>query len=84
MPDTMTTPIVTNALIDTIKSAGFNIGHAQVYDLKTRRPVWHIDATDVETGESWIVHAPTLYEAARELAAGLLGGAPAEPSDRWT
>ena len=64
----MTSPIVTNALIDTIKGAGFNIGHAQVYDLVTRRHVWHIDATDVESGESWIVHAPTLYDAAVELA----------------
>ena len=64
----MTTPIVTNALIDTIKGAGFNIGHAQVYDLVTRRPVWHTDATDTESGESWVVHAPTLYEAACELA----------------
>ncbi len=53
----MTTPIVTNALIDTIKGAGFNIGHAQLYDLVTRRQVWHIDATDIESGESWIVHA---------------------------
>lgn len=64
----MTSPIVTNALIDTIKSAGFNIGHAQLYDLISRRPVWHIDATNVESGESWIVHAETLYEAAVELA----------------
>ena len=64
----MTTPIVTNALIDTIKGAGFNVGLAQLYDLDTRRPVWHIDATDVESGESWIVHAPTLYEAAFKLA----------------
>ncbi len=64
----MTTPIVTNTLIDTIKGAGFSIGHAQLYDLATRRQVWHIDGTDVESGESWIIHAPTLYEAAVELA----------------
>ncbi len=64
----MTTPIVTNALLDTIKGAGFNVGFAQLFDLRTRRPVWHIDATDVESDESWIVHAPTLYEAACELA----------------
>ena len=56
------------ALIDTIKGAGFNIGHAQLYDLRTRRQVWHLDATDAESGERWIVHAPTLYEAAVELA----------------
>ena len=47
----MTTPIVTNALIDTIKGAGFNVGHAQLYDLTTGRPVWHIDATDTESAE---------------------------------
>ena len=64
----MTTPIVTNALIDTIRGAGFNIGHAKLYDLATRRQVWHIDATDVESGESWIVHAPTLYETVCGLA----------------
>ena len=64
----MISPIVTNALIDTIKGAGFNIGHAQLYDLATRRHVWHIDATDAESGERWIVHAETLCEAAVELA----------------
>ena len=64
----MTSAIVTNALIDTIKGAGFNVGLAKLYDLVSRRPVWHIDATDVESGESWIVHAPTLYAAAIELA----------------
>ena len=64
----MPTPIVTNALIDTIKGAGFNVGFAQLYDLVTRRHVWHIDATDTESGERWIVHADTLYEAAVELA----------------
>ncbi len=64
----MTTPIVTNALIDTIKGAGFHIGFAQLFDLATRRPVWHVDATDTESGERWIVHADTLYEAAVELA----------------
>ena len=64
----MISAIVTNALIDTIKGAGFNIGFAQLYDLVTRRQVWHIDATDTETGERWIVHADTLYEAAVELA----------------
>ncbi len=63
----MTTPIVTNALIDTIKGAGFNVGHAELYDLATRRQVWHIDAADAESGESWIVHAETLFEAAVEL-----------------
>ncbi len=65
----MPTPIVTNALIDTIKGAGFNIGHAELFDLATRRPVWHVDATDTESGERWIVHAETLYEAAVELGA---------------
>ena len=55
----MTTPIVTNALIDTIKGAGFNIGFAQLFDLRTRRPVWHIDATDTESSERWIVHRVT-------------------------
>ncbi len=64
----MTTPIVTKALSDTINSAGFNFGFAQLFDLATRRPVWHLEATDTESGERWIVHAPTLYEAAVELA----------------
>ncbi len=64
----MTTPIVTNAVIDTIAGAGFNVGFAQLYDLVTRRHVWHIDATDTESGERWIVHAPTLHDAAVELA----------------
>lgn len=39
-----------------------------MYDLVTRRSVWHIDAKDARSGELWIVHAPTLYEAAWELA----------------
>ena len=64
----MTSPIVTNGLIDTTKSAGFNFGFAQLFDLATRRPVWHLEATDTESGERWIVHAPTLHEAAVELA----------------
>ena len=64
----MTTPIVTSALIDTIKSAGFSIGFAQLYDLRTRRHVWHLDTADSESGERWIVHADTLYDAAVELA----------------
>ena len=40
----MNTPIVTSALIDTIREAGFNIGHAQLYDLATRCHVWQIKA----------------------------------------
>ena len=32
----MTTSIVTNALIDTIKGAGFNTGHAKLYDLANK------------------------------------------------
>ena len=31
----MTSPIVTNALINTIKGAGFSIGHTQLYNLIT-------------------------------------------------
>ena len=44
---------------------------AQQYGIDMKdgwRQVWHIDATDTESGERWIVHTDTLYEAAVELA----------------
>lgn len=61
-------PIVTIALQDTIRAAGFNVGTAKVIKLPSGDPAYHIDATDTTTGEKWTVHGPTEYAATVELA----------------
>lgn len=61
-------PIVTVALYDTIRSAGYSIGTAKVIKLPSGEPAYHVDASSASTGERWTVHAPTEYAATVELA----------------
>ena len=63
----MPSPIVTVAVLDTIRDAGFHLGEA-------RALMWYgsvrslVSATDARTGEAFTVTAPTEYETAVELA----------------
>jgi isoaspartyl peptidase/L-asparaginase-like protein (Ntn-hydrolase superfamily) len=63
----MPSPIVTIAVLDTIRAAGSHFGECKVIrvDGKVRCLA---SATDAKTGESFTVTAPTEYAAAVELA----------------
>ena len=58
---------VAHAILDTIKSAGYHVGHFTATD-RMGDTVAHADAIDAKTGERFAVNAGTLYEAAAELA----------------
>ncbi len=64
----MSTPVVTAAIIDAIKAAGYHVGWTTTVDLQTRELQRVVNAVDARTGESWTVRAPSEYEAAFELA----------------
>ncbi len=64
----MTSPYVTQAMLDTIRDAGFHIGETVVLSLEDGHPRQVANAVDAKTGESFTVMAPTMYEAAAELA----------------
>ena len=64
----MPTPHVTQAILDTIRDAGFHIGETVVLSLDDGHPCQVANAVDAKTGESFTVMAPTRYEAAVELA----------------
>ncbi len=64
----MHSPVVTTAILDTIKSAGFHVGWTTTVDLRTRELQRVVNAVDAETGESWTVRAPSEYEAVVVLA----------------
>ncbi len=60
-------PPLTQVLLDTIRRAGFHIGEGvAITEDGTLRS--HVNAVDAKTGESFTVMAPTMYEAAVELA----------------
>ena len=64
----MHSPYVTQAILDTIRDAGFHIGETVVLSLKDGHARQVANAVDAKTGESFTVMAPTMYEAAVELA----------------
>ncbi len=64
----MTTPYVTQAILDTIRDAGFHIGETVVLSLKDGHTRQVANAVDAKTGESFTVTAPDQYAAAVELA----------------
>ena len=63
----MTTPAVTEAILHTIRQAGYSMGEVRIggFDGQVCDVV---DAVDARTGDSFTVLAPTEYEAVVELA----------------
>ncbi len=59
---------VTEAILATIKAAGFHIGTVKFVRLPSGEPGRVVNAIDAKTGERWTVTAPTEYEAVVELA----------------
>ncbi len=55
------------SLHNTIRRAGFHVSSSAIPDRKARTLKAVADATNVETGESWSVTAPTELEALVEL-----------------
>ena len=63
----MASPHVTDAVLHTIKGAGYSLGETTTVNRDGSRRVV-INAVDARTGESFTVAAGTLYEAVVELA----------------
>ncbi len=59
---------VTEAIMATIKAAGYHVGTAKIARLPSGEPGHVVNAIDAKTGERWTVTAPTAYEAVVELA----------------
>ena len=63
----MTSLLLTIAVLDAIRAAGYSLGECKVIRLDGSVR-YRIDATDAESGEKFTVTAPTVYEAAVEIA----------------
>ncbi len=51
----MTSPYVTTAILDTIRSAGFHVGWTSAVDVRTGELRRVVNAVDAKTGESFTV-----------------------------
>ena len=51
----MTSPYITTAILDTIRSAGFHVGWTSTVDVRTGELRYVVNAVDAKTGDSWSV-----------------------------
>lgn len=63
-------PIVTAAIQDEIRAAGFHVGAAKLL-LPNGTVVWQVEAMSAESAERWAVTAQTEADATVELAVRL-------------
>ncbi len=58
----------TTGLLVAIREAGYHVGWAKFWQLRTGDLVSMVSARDAKTGEKWVVHARSEHEATVELA----------------